>query len=360
MTQTATTMPIGQLSADDAEIWARFRESDPSLASPYFSLAYLKALDDIYPGVEVLRVCSDDVPVGYLPYRRDLIGTARTPDGLLGDLHGVIATPESTIDLESHLRACGLGGYAFSAIPFQQARHGLTSLYGEGNQIMDLSQGYAGYLDERYAASSSFRRTHRKVEQLLERADVKIAHDTFDEAAFKRLIELKQDGYASARHFDVFSLKWPEALLRALACGQAGGGVKGILSVMHVGGEFAAACFCMRSASVMHYWFPGYEVQFAELKPGHAMLFSLAEWAAEHGIREFHLGLGNIQYKRQMATYAAPVRAGAIAVGTPQKLVAGFHAWSAIREARQERLGRLSAKLARKLERMAVVGRLSA
>lgn len=359
MTQTAISMPIGQLSADDAEIWARFRENDPSLASPYFSLDYLKTLDTVHPGIEVIRICSDDCPVGYLPYRRDLIGTARTPDGLLGDLHGVIAAPASTIDLEFHLRACGLGGYAFSAIPFQQARHGLTGLHGEGNQVMDLSQGYAGYLAERYAASSSFRRTHRKIEKLLERADADIVHDTFDEAAFKRLIELKQEGYSSAGHFDVFSLEWPEALLRALACNPAGE-IAGVLSVMHVGGELAAACFCMRSASVMHYWFPGYETRFAELKPGHAMLFSLAEWAAGQGIREFHLGLGNIQYKRQMATYAAPVRAGTLAVSAPQKLVAGFHAWSAAREAREQKLGRLSAKLARKLERITVVGRLSA
>ena len=190
------------------------RAQDDALASPYFSLDYLTALDSVYPGVEVIRVTEAGAPLAFLPFRRDMIGTGRAPDGLLGDLHGVIAAPNTSIDLPATLRQCGLGGYAFSAVPYQQARHGLAGAAGEGNQVMDLTGGYAGYLAERYEASSSFRRTHRKIEKLLDSGEVQITHDTFDETAFRRLIELKQDGYASAGHFDVFSLGWPEALLR--------------------------------------------------------------------------------------------------------------------------------------------------
>lgn len=359
MKHTATCLPLSALTDQDRSAWRAMRTGDDALASPYFSLDYLTVLDSVYPGVEVLRVTDAGTPVAFLPYRRDMIGTGRAPDGLLGDLHGVIAAPDTRIDLLAMLRQCGLGGYAYSAAPYQQARHGLAGISGEGNQVMDLTTGFEGYLAERYEASSSFRRTHRKIEKLLDSGEVQITHDTFNEAAFRRLIELKQDGYAGAGHFDVFSLGWPEALLRSLT-GTPGGDVSGVFSIMKIGGEFAAACFCMRSERVLHYWFPGYEKAFSESKPGHAMLFSLAEWAAGQGIREFHLGLGNVQYKRQMASFAAPVRAGAVAVGAPQKLVAGFHAWSSEREARRQRLGRFTAKLARKLERVSIVGRLGA
>lgn len=359
MIQSAKILPLSELSATDAEAWEAFRASDRALASPYFALDYLRLLDAVYPGVEVMRVDSGGTTIGFLPFRRDFLGTARTPDGLLGDLHGVIADANTEVELAQLMKSGQIGGYAFSAVPFQQARHGLQGFHGDGNQILDLTSGYEGYLKERYAASSSFRRTHRKIEKLLERSDVEITHGLFDETVFKRLIELKQEGYAGAGHFDVFSLGWPELLLRRLI-ESTDMSVSGVLSTMTIGGEFAAACFCMRSNRVLHYWFPGYEKAFADLKPGHALLFSIAEWAASQGLHEFHLGLGDIQYKRQMASFAAPVRAGTVAVGAPQKLLAQFFAWSTAREARNAAFGKLSAKAARKLERVAAVGNLRA
>ncbi|MEQ8557450.1 MAG: GNAT family N-acetyltransferase [Henriciella sp.] len=359
MTQTATLLPLPALSANDKASWTSFRAEDPSLASPYFALSYLQTLEKVHPGIEVLKVCEGERTVGFLPFRRDLIGTCRPPDGPLADLHGVIASPDSAIDLSTALETAGLGGYAFSAVPYQQARHGLSGMTGEGNQIIDLSAGYDGWLAERYEANSAFRRTHRKILKLFDDHEIEITHDRFDPRVFNRLIELKQDGYASAGHFDVFSLGWPQALLDAL-CHEETGEVRGVMSVMKINGEVAAACLCMRSASVLHYWYPGYEKAFADLKPGHAMLFSLAEWAAGEGISEFHLGLGNVQYKRQMASYAAPVRQGVLAVATPQKILTRFNAWSQAREASGGRLFALPAKLARKVDRVALMGRLSA
>lgn len=359
MSQSATRLPIRALSTGDRHAWNTLRASDPALASPYFSLAYLDMVDEVHPQVEVVRICEDGRAVAYLPLRRDMLGTARPADGPMGDLHGVIADPATTIDLPAALQAAGLGGYAYSAVPYQQARHGLVCAEGAGNQVMDLSEGYQAYLDERYSASSSFRRTHRKIDSLLTSGRVEISHDSFDEGVFRRLIELKQDGYAGAGHFDIFALGWPQALLRALAQQQTGE-VRGVLSIMQIDGEFAAACLCMRSQSVLHYWFPGYEKAFADLKPGHAMLFSLGQWAAAQGTRELHLGLGDIQYKRQMASFAAPVLAGSVAVAAPQRLVSGFQTWSAARERDGRSFGQFTAKLARKVERVTMLGRLSA
>lgn len=359
MPMNATILRLPDLGDADAAAWRRFQAADPALASPYFCLDYLTTLETVHPGVRVLRVGPADAPAGYLPYRKDMFGLARPADGLLGDLHGVIAMPETRLDLAEALNSTGIGGYAFSALPYEQVRHGLRGNNGDGNQIVDLSQGYESYLRERYDYSSSFRRTHRKVLGFLENPALTIDHKTFDEEAFKRLIELKQQGYARAGHFDIFQLGWPEQLLRKLADSESGE-VKGILSIMRLEGELVAACFCMQSASVLHYWFPGYEDRFADQKPGHAMLFSLIEWAAAQGVTEVHLGLGNVQYKRQMASFTAPVRQGTLGVGLPQKALAGFHGWSTRREAEGRRLGAVSAKLSRKIDRVAMSGKLSA
>ncbi|WP_300380692.1 GNAT family N-acetyltransferase [Henriciella sp.] len=355
----ATILRLPDLSDADAAAWRSFQASDPALASPYFSLDYLGVLETVYPGIRVLKLGPADAPAGFLPYRSDMLGTARPADGFLGDLHGVIAMPGTRLDMTSALKAAGIGGYAFSALPYQQVRHGFRGSNGDGNQVVDLSQGYEAYLQERYNYNSSFRRTHRKVLAFLDNPALSVEHDTFDVKAFRRLIELKQQGYGRAGHFDIFQLGWPEHLLHQLAqndCGE----VKGVLSVMRLEGELVAACFCMRSASVLHYWFPGYEDRFADQKPGHAMLFSLLDWAGAQGIKEVHLGLGNVQYKRQMASFAAPVRQGTLAIALPQKALAGFHAWSARWEAEGRGAGAFSARVARKIERVAMSGKLSA
>jgi CelD/BcsL family acetyltransferase involved in cellulose biosynthesis len=109
----------------------------------------------------------------------------------------------------------------------------------------------------------------------------------------------------------------------------------------------------------MHYWFPAYESRYAKQKPGLALLFSLAQWSAGEGIKELHLGLGGMQYKRQLATYMAPVRAGALALAAPQKIATSASSLAARIEGRH-RLLDIPAKFARKYHRVMLAGALRA
>ncbi|MEO1659652.1 MAG: GNAT family N-acetyltransferase [Pseudomonadota bacterium] len=342
------------LSRADKALWGNYQAADPDLASPYFSLAYFEAVERVRPGIKVLRFYEKDRIAAFWPIRKGPMGTARPVAGTMDDLHGIIAHPSIRLDMQTDGVRRHIGGYAFSAVPYGQRRHGLHGQHGDGNQVMDLSHGYATWHAQRSAESSNFRRESRKACKLIEAETTAIHHDVIDPASFHRLIELKQDAYARSGHFDIFSLGWPKALLESLLA-SGNDDARGILSTLRIDGEVAAICYSMRSLTCLHYWFPAYEAGFAKLKPGLALLFSLAEWASDEGLQELHLGLGDTQYKRQMASWMMPVRGGALALSRPQQFATDFTRWGHRVEGKH-RLLDVPAKYARKYERMALSG----
>lgn len=343
-----------QLSDIDVQMWTRFQTADPALASPYFSYAYFKAVDAVRPGVKVLRFHESGRIAAYWPLRKGPFGTARPVAGSMDDLHGIIAHPKAVLDLGAPIVRKHLGGYAFSAVPYQQARHGLSGQYGSGNQVMDLSDGFEAWHAARSQESSNFRREWRKAQKVLSHESVDVRHDVVDAKNFDRMIDLKRQAYADAGHFDLFKLGWPRALLLELMKNDDGQ-ARGVLSTLSIAGETAAIAYCMRSARVLHYWFPAYEAKYAKQKPGLALLFALAEWADQENLKELHLGLGDTQYKRQLASWMMPVKAGTLSLAPAQQIATTFSQWGAQVEG-QNRLLDLPAKYTRKYERMALSG----
>ena len=358
MPTKADYLDFAALTDEDRRTWLALQAADPCLASPYFSPSYASAADAARPGVKVLRFREGVRPVAYWPFRPGPFGTARPVGGPMDDLHGIIAAPDTVLDLGQRDVSRHIGGYAFEATPANQYRHGLGGHLGDGNQVMDLSAGYDAWLEERQADSSNFRREHRKVEALLTASGTEVRHDVRDIAAFERLLDLKQIAYEQSGHFKLFSLDWPRQLLENLMETNAPD-ARGVLSTLHIDGELAAMAYNMRSETVLHYWFPAYEDKFSKQKPGLALLFSLAKWAAGEGIRELHLGLGDTQYKRQLATWMAPVRGGSLALGAPQKIATAASALSAKLEG-NHRLLDVPAKFARKYHRVMLAGNLRA
>lgn len=342
------------LTDRDHALWNNFQAADPSLASPYFSIAYIQAVAAARPGIKILRFSEHGRAVAYWPFRKGPFGTARPVAGPMDDLHGIIAHSTVRLDLDQPAVRRHIGGYAFSAVPFQQSRHGLSGQTGAGNQVMDLNAGFDAWLAARSAESSNFRREWRKAQKLIEANTTQIQHDVIDPSSFDRLIVLKQDAYARSGHFDIFKLDWTRALLEQLL-NSRDDNARGILSTLSIDGEIAAISYCMRSQTALHYWFPAYEAKFAKQKPGLALLFTLAKWSALGGIQELHLGLGDTQYKRQMASWMMPVRGGAFALAAVQHCATDFTKWGHRIEG-QNRLLAVPAKYARKYERIALSG----
>lgn len=342
------------LADDDRALWNKFQAADRSLASPYFSVSYVAAVDAARPGVRVLRFSEQDRPVAYWPFRKGPFGTARPIAGPMDDLHGIIAQATTRLDLNHAAIRKHIGGFAFSAVPFQQSRHGLKGQFGAGNQVIDLIQGFDVWLAARSAESSNFRREWRKSQKLIDAESTVIQHDVVDSGSFDRLIDLKREAYASSGHFDIFKLDWTRGLLEKLSI-SGDDNARGVLSTLSIEGETAAISFSMRSHTALHYWFPAYEASYAKQKPGLALLFTLAKWAAQEGIQELHLGLGDTQYKRQMASWMMPVRGGAFALSPVQRCATCFTNWGHRTEG-QSKLSTIAAKSARKYERTALSG----
>lgn len=349
---------FSDLTASDRIAWRRLQDAEPSLSSPYFSFGYFEAVEAVRPGIKVIRFIENDVPVVYWPFRKGPFGTGRPVAGTMDDLHGVLSHPTADVDLTGPQVQKFLGGYAFSALPYQQRRHGLVGQVGDGNQVMDLRRGFEAWHLDRAAVSANFRRSWRKSDALLGAETTTIQHDVVEPPQFERLITLKRDAYARAGHFDIFQLPWPRALILRLLESK-NDNARAIFSTLKIGGDVAAMSICMRSESVLHYWFPAYEAKFSKHKPGLALLISLAQWAASNGLLELHLGLGDDQYKRQMASWMMPVRAGALALAPIQSYATDFTTWGYRVESRS-RLLSVPAKYARKYERMALSGSLRA
>ncbi|MEM7329037.1 MAG: GNAT family N-acetyltransferase [Pseudomonadota bacterium] len=345
---------FSELTRTDRALWTNFQAADPGLASPYFSIGYFDAVEAVRPGIKVMRFYQHDRPAAYWPFRNGPFNTARPVAGQMDDLHGIIAHPTVAVDLGQPAVRQQIGGFAFSAIPYQQQRHGLSGQAGDGNHVIDLSAGFAAWQASRAATSANFRREWRKAEKLLSAETTSIRHDVIDPQSFDRLIDLKRNAYAEAGHFDIFHLNWPRLLLERLSK-SGDDNARGVLSTLSIHGETAAMVYCLRSATALHYWFPAYETKFAKHKPGLALLFTLAKWAALEGLLELHLGLGSVQYKRQMSSWMMPVRSGALALSPVQQYATEFTAWGRRIEGRN-RVSAMPAKYTRKYERMALSG----
>ena len=149
---------FADLSRTDRALWTNFQAADPSLASPYFSVGYFDAVEAVRPGIQVMRFYEHERPAAFWAYRKGPFGTARPVAGPMDDLHGIIAHPTVRLDLSHSAVRQHVGGYAFSALPFQQRRHGLIGQYGDGIQVSDLTLGFVAWQASRAEDSSNFRR----------------------------------------------------------------------------------------------------------------------------------------------------------------------------------------------------------
>ncbi len=350
---------FSNLSVSDRQAWDTLQRENPNLHSPYFSYDFQNVVNAVRGDVEVLRFAdANGKAIGFLPFRRNFMRMARPTAGPMDDLHGVISAADADISFDADEVSELIGGYSFSAVPAQQFQFGLKGFAGDGNYVLDLTSGFDAYIESRSEASSNFRRAWRKAEKLLKTDGVTVQHDIWDEAVFERMIELKRDALAEAGHFDLFSIEWPKELLEELHHRNLNG-ARGVLSTLQIDGEVAAICYCMRSENVLHYWFPSYEPRFQKQQPGMALLFSLAEWASHEGMNEFHLGQGDVQYKRLMASFIAPMRHGMVEVSVPNRILGAVGELSYKLDGRGKLLS-LPAKALRKWERMALFGTVRA
>jgi CelD/BcsL family acetyltransferase involved in cellulose biosynthesis len=121
----------------------------------------------------------------------------------------------------------------------------------------------------------------------------------------------KSAQYAASGFDDIFAEGWIRALQdRLLAVDTPA--FAGLLTSVYAGDTLVAAHLGMRSATVMHWWWPTYDRDFSKYSPGSILLIDAARALGDAGVTSIELGTGEDTYKPRVANTHTEVAAGVI------------------------------------------------
>lgn len=310
-----TRIRASELDTTLEQRWRQLQAADPALASPYFCVDYVQAAARVRRDVFVGVVEADGVVQGFFPFEPVSRAVAGPVGGRLSDCHGLVAAPGLALEAPALVRGCGMRIWDFDHVPASQATFAPHATVHDQSPIMELSQGYEGYLEQRKAAGaqrvSQMLRKARKFER--EVGALRFEADCRDPRAFAQVVQWKREQCLRTGVPDFLSWGWTTELLQQIGAVDTPA-FAGRLSVLWHGDVILAAHFGMRSATVWHWWFPGYNDAYADHSPGGILLLKVAEAAAQAGMHHIDLGKGEDAYKRSFATGAIPLLEGSVLV----------------------------------------------
>lgn len=308
-------VPARSLDPAELERWSEVRRGSPSLASPYFSPEYTHLIAAARPDVRVGLLEARDGPVGFFPFQPGRFGVGAPVGSLITDYHGVIAAEGVRVDPVALLRACGLKTWRFRHVPAAQTAFEQFTRARCDSAVIDLSGGFEEYARQRLQAGShivaSLERKERKLER--EHGPVRYFEHTPDPGVLALLMEWKVRQYRRTGAINALGRGWVREVLR-LAHGTQGEAFAGVLSLLCAGGRPVAVHLGIRSAAVLHSWFPAYDPGFAHHSPGQILFLKMAESAPASGIHTIDLGPGEGQHKLVMKNSGSPLLEGSVEV----------------------------------------------
>jgi CelD/BcsL family acetyltransferase involved in cellulose biosynthesis len=291
------------LDAASLDTWHGIQSTTNALASPYFCPEFTQLVGEVRDDVRVVVIENDGRIVGFFPHQRSFLGLGKPVGGPLSDYHGVIARSDATWEIEPLIRAANLSVWSFDHLVDDARKFNSYIKERTSSPQMDLSSGYVQYAQGRRNAGSDY---IRKTEGLARKLGREVGelrftlHESGSEA-IEQLIRWKRTQYREAHLPDAFAVPWTGDLLRRIARTQTDN-FAGICSVLRAGERIVAIHMGMRSASVLHYWFPAYDPELAKFSTGIILLLRMAEALAAMGVRTIDLGEGKSQYKERLMT----------------------------------------------------------
>ncbi len=319
------TVPFDGLSDSEFEVWDRIQRGNPTLASPYFRPEFARAVNAARQDVEVAVLRENGRPVGFLPFHRTAWNSGRPLGCKLSDVHAVIRSPGTPVDLSEVVRAAGLRSWTFekllsthsSAEPFVRRE--------DQSPYIDLSEGFEAYIDGRENGKRLLK-THRKKVRNLERAVGPLRFDPHvpDLEVVETCLRWKADQYRRSNVPNVLKSKWVVDLLKTIAQMESND-FSALVAVLYAGDRIAAIDVGMRSRDVWHPWFCAFDRELQAHSPGIVHLIEMMRAAPELGIRRIDLGTGGEEYKNRFESGVIHVSSGAIDV--PAAVAAGRRVW---------------------------------
>lgn len=308
----------------DAELsaWRAFQQQDPVLQTPFLCPEFASAAAGLRPGLRVAILRQGGRIIGFLPFERHRGGVGRPVCGGLSDAQAVVAEPGAAWDARALVRGAGLAALDLPFLRAAQRPFAPHHARPATSHVIDLTEGFDAYVRARREAGQDGGFTTSLPHEILARAQ-RVArklgplgfrmHDP-DPRSLHQLIAWKRQQYRRTGVPDAFARPWTGALLERLHRTQAEH-FAGVLSTLSVGGRIIAAHMGIRSARVLHYWFPAYDREFVKQLPGFILLMEMCRAAAEGGIRQVELGPWDEPYKLPLSNRAVPVAAAFVAAG---------------------------------------------
>jgi CelD/BcsL family acetyltransferase involved in cellulose biosynthesis len=328
-----TTLSGRDLSSELAQTWRVLQARNSSLAAPYFCPEFTAAVAAVRPDVRIALKEERGSIVAFFPYQKQ--GRSGRPvGGLVSDFQGVIAAPDLELDVPAMLRACGLHAFDFDHMLASQSGFAPFASEFELSPKIDLSAGFAAYVAERRAAGSEQIKKCGNLMRRMEReiGPVRFVEQSRDARLLRRLMEWKSAQYIRTGQRDIFSLDWVRGLVERIHVTEDRA-FAGCLSLLYAGDMLVAAHFGMRTQSVWHYWFPGYDKRFGKYSPGLLLLLKMAEQAPIIGIKTIELGKGMSLYKERLMNGRTVLCRGAVELPSMLKVKRsiGRRVWSLAR-----------------------------
>jgi CelD/BcsL family acetyltransferase involved in cellulose biosynthesis len=297
--------------------WRSFQNCRVALASPYLTPEFTRLVSQVRPNAIVSVFEESGRIAGFFPFEQR--GKTGTPvGGALSDCQAVIAAPWWDWDPIELIRAAGLSVYDFTHHRAEQNPLRAFQRSVQTSHTIDLTRGFDAYVREcrerwRQAPSSISGLPHQTMarRQRVERriGPLRFAMHDSDPQSLRQLIAWKRQQYSRTSATDIFARPWANELLERIHATQ-GGTFAGVLSTLSVDNKIIAAHMGMRSTSVLHWWFPAYDLAQAKFSPGLILLLELCRRAEEFGIRTIELGYGDEPYKLLVANGGIPVATG--------------------------------------------------
>jgi CelD/BcsL family acetyltransferase involved in cellulose biosynthesis len=298
--------------------WRFFQNCRAALASPFLTPEFTRLVSQVRPHAIVAVFEEGGRIAGFWPLEQR--GRTGKPVGdALSDCQAVIAAPWWDWDPIELIRAAGLSLYDFTHHRAEQNPLRAFHQRVHPSHTIDLTRGFDAYVREcrdrwqEAPSSTSSGLPHQTMarRQRLERriGPLRFAMHDPNPQSLRQVIAWKRQQYSRTGVRDIFAQRWTNELLERVHATQ-GGTFAGMLSTLSVGNKIIAAHMGMRSTSVLHWWFPAYDLVQAKFSPGLILLLEICRKAEEFGIRTIELGYGDEPYKLLVANSGIPVATG--------------------------------------------------
>ena len=284
--------------------------------SPFLTYDFARAVRDVRGDAFVLHIQEGDGAQGFVPFqtRFSVLGHAEKIGSNMSDHFGVVGDIKGAIDFQQVLAKAGLSSLRFDHGDPDICRFGFVNEEVSAGVRTDLANSKA-YIDGLSTRDkqwfSSMSRKGRKLER--EIGPLKFEwHTARAPAALEWLVRLKSEQYARTGVGDVLSTGWKASLLERLLAEPDTSLCRPVFSTLTAGDHLVAACLNLRQASVLHVWFPVYDLTYQKYSPGQLLFLRTFEAATTNDISVVDFGAGFAEYKSRYGTSTYDVLSGVV------------------------------------------------